>query len=176
MHRSIRTLLAAAVIAGAGGATVLTVAAAVTLPAASASTGTVTLAPTPDPTVTHDYDDYPWGPYFARHQLAKARGTIRIEGSLAGESNKVTVKGELRDLDHRPHKCAYVEFKVQRLGAPHGKWYEAPSYKWCHYGEHAKEFVFRKHDVSAVKVRVSQIGKHDHRVSNKGEWYSIPEA
>ncbi|GIH99839.1 hypothetical protein [Planobispora takensis] len=64
----------------------------------------------------------------------------------------------------------------RRIGAPHGKWYHAPSYKWCGYGEHAKEFAFRRHDVSAVKVRVSQIGKHGHHVFGKGEWHSVPEA
>ncbi|GIH77108.1 hypothetical protein [Planobispora longispora] len=174
MHRPIRTLLAAAVAVGAA-VPAGVAAAALALPAANASVGTVTAEPAPDVTVTHDPAHYPWGPYSAKHDRAKARGTVQLEEAKNG-SYKIRVKGELWDLDHHPRKCAYVEFKVQRIGAPHGKWYDARSYKWCHYGKHPKEFAFWKTDVSAVKVRVSQIGKHGHHVFNKGEWHSIPEA
>ncbi|MEV4158784.1 hypothetical protein [Nonomuraea dietziae] len=143
---------------------------ALSLPATSAAASTTSSSTT----TASDWDDY-WGPYYAKHGLAKASGWIGVEGDYE-DGNSVHVKGRLYDLDNRTYKqggkCAYVKFQV---ADDEYDWHHVYARYYCGYPGY-KTFQFHEDDVYAVRAKVCQYNPHTHKVSKCGQWWDVYDA
>ncbi|GAA3543845.1 hypothetical protein GCM10022419_025050 [Nonomuraea rosea] len=116
-----------------------------------------------------DYSDY-WGPVFAKHHQAKAQGWVGVNWDHDGESNEVTVRGRLYDLDNRSYdeggKCAFVKFEASDFDED---WSQVYSKKYCGFPGY-KKFSFQENDVFSIRVKVCQIGQHSNYPTKCGRW------
>ncbi|MET7327364.1 hypothetical protein [Nonomuraea sp. NPDC005650] len=116
-----------------------------------------------------DYSDY-WGPVYAKNGLAKSQGWIGVSWDEDGESNEVTVKGRLYDLDNRDEdeggKCAFVKFEASDFDHD---WSPVYSKKYCGFPGY-KKFTFSENDVNSVRVKVCQIGQYSNYPTKCGPW------
>jgi hypothetical protein len=116
-----------------------------------------------------DYSDY-WGPVFAKHHQAKAHGWVGVNWDHDGESNEVTVRGRLYDLDNRSYdeggKCAFVKFEASDFDED---WSQVYSKKYCGFPGY-KKFSFQENDVFSIRVKVCQIGQHSNYPTKCGRW------
>ncbi|MEU7855773.1 hypothetical protein [Nonomuraea sp. NPDC049141] len=139
--------------------------------AAVAATSALALAlPTAASASTTDDYSESWGPVYSQHYQAKASGWIGVEWDDDEESNTVTVKGKLWDLDNRSYdeggKCAYVKFQASDFDED---WSTVYSKKYCGYPAF-KRFSFDTDDASSIRVKVCQIGLHSSSPKNCGSW------
>ncbi|MFC4118620.1 hypothetical protein [Nonomuraea zeae] len=116
-----------------------------------------------------DYSDY-WGPVYSKHHLAKAQGWVGVNWDHDGESNEVTVRGRLYDLDNRSYdeggKCAYVKFEASDFDED---WSQVYAKKYCGFPGY-KRFSFQENDVFSLRVKVCQIGQHSNYPTKCGRW------
>jgi hypothetical protein len=118
------------------------------------------------------YDDYSeyWGPVHAKNYLAKAQGWVGVNWDQDGESNEVTVKGRLYDLDNRDSdqggKCAFVKFEASDFD---DDWSPVYSKKYCGFPGY-KKFTFQENDVFSLRVKVCQIGQYSNYPKKCGPW------
>ena len=133
--------------------------------AAVAATSALALAlPTAaSASTTDDYSDS-WGPVYSQHYQAKAAGWIGVEWDDDQESNTVTVKGKLWNLDHHG-KCAYVKFQASDFD---DDWSTVYHKTYC--GSGYKRIYFPTDDASSIRVKVCQIGYHSSYPKNCGDW------
>jgi hypothetical protein len=151
-----------------------------TLAAASAATAVAMSAPAaadPQPLIAGPtVQTQDWGSYYSSNFRAKAKGTLKVQWNPAHTKNDIKITGKLYDLDYRTlqqgGKCAYVQIKVHHLYQPNWKWDYAQDYKLCNAGT-VKHFVFWKHNVDKVQIRVSQIGKYSNNVVKRGQWHTL---
>ncbi|MFF4620779.1 hypothetical protein [Nonomuraea jabiensis] len=116
-----------------------------------------------------DYSDY-WSPVYSKNGLAKSQGWIGVSWDEDGESNEVTVKGRLYDLDNRDEdeggKCAFVKFEASDFDHD---WSPVFSKKYCGFPGY-KKFTFSENDVFSVRVKVCQIGQYSNYPTKCGRW------
>ncbi|MEV4115948.1 hypothetical protein [Nonomuraea sp. NPDC049695] len=143
---------------------------------AVAATGAVALSlPSAASASTADSDDYSssWGPVYAKHYLAKSQGWIGVNWDEDGESNEVTVRGRLYDLDNRDAdeggKCAFVKFEASDFDHD---WSPVYTKKYCGYPGY-KKFFFQENDVYSLRVKVCQIGQYSSYPTKCGSWSYI---
>lgn len=124
-------------------------------------------------TAHHDDDSYSWGSVYSRNHQAKAFGRVDVDWDRHHESNEVTVRGRLYDLDSRSArqggKCAYVMVAFRDLDHGSSRVY---SKKYCGYPG-STTFFSRSDDVESVRVKVCQIGQHSNFPTRCGRWQSI---
>ncbi|MFG1704868.1 hypothetical protein ACFLIM_16910 [Nonomuraea sp. M3C6] len=119
-----------------------------------------------------DYDDYSeyWGPVYAKNYQAKAQGWVGVNWDHDGESNEVTVRGRLYDLDNRSYdeggKCAYVKFQASDFDHD---WSPVYFKKYCGFPGY-KKFSFYENDVYSLRAKVCQIGLHSNYPTKCGPW------
>ncbi|WP_043615359.1 hypothetical protein [Nonomuraea candida] len=118
---------------------------------------------------SYDYFDG-WGPVHSRHYLAKADGRVRVGWDRHGESNEVSVRGRLYDLDDRSYtqggKCAYVQFQAADFDHD---WSPVYARRYCGYPGF-KRFGFEEHDVQSLRVKVCQVPPHGGYPTKCGPW------
>ncbi|NRQ36094.1 hypothetical protein HII36_30300 [Nonomuraea sp. NN258] len=116
----------------------------------------------------YDYQDG-WSA-FAKYDLAKAEGWVGVDWDHHQESNTVTVKGRLYDLDNRTYsqggKCAYVKFQAADEDYD---WSTVYTKKYCGYPGF-KKFYFEEEDVYSLRAKVCQIGPNGGHVKKCGHW------
>ncbi|MEV0386388.1 hypothetical protein [Nonomuraea sp. NPDC050643] len=140
--------------------------------AVAATTALALALPTAAGATSPDYDDYSdsWGPVFSQHHLAKAQGWVGVNWDHDGESNEVTVRGRLYDLDNRTYrqggKCAFVKFQASDFDHD---WSPVYAKKYCGYPGY-KQFFFQEHDVFSLRAKVCQIGPHSSYPTKCGHW------
>ncbi|MEU6711090.1 hypothetical protein ABZ897_06375 [Nonomuraea sp. NPDC046802] len=87
-----------------------------------------------------------------------------------GESDEITVKGRLYDLDNRAYdeggKCAYVKFEA---GDFDDDWSPVYSKKYCGFPAY-KKFSFQENDVRSLRVKVCQVTQHGNYPTKCGPW------
>lgn len=138
--------------------------------AAVAATSALALAlPSAASASTADSDS--WGPVYSQHYQAKASGWVDVDWDDDDhESNTITVKGKLWDLDNRSYdeggKCAYVKFQASDFD---DNWSTVYTKKYCGYPAF-KRFSFDSDDVSSLRVKVCQIDLHGSYPRNCGSW------
>ncbi|MEV5887755.1 hypothetical protein [Nonomuraea fuscirosea] len=119
-----------------------------------------------------DHSEY-WGPVYAKHHQAKAQGWVGVDWDHDGESNEVTVRGRLWDLDDRTYrhggKCAFVKFEASDFDHD---WSPVSYKKYCGYPG-SKPFHFQEHDVFSLRAKVCQIGPHSNYPVKCGPWQYI---
>ncbi|WP_219461520.1 hypothetical protein [Nonomuraea rhizosphaerae] len=140
--------------------------------AAVAATSALAIAvPTAANASTADWDS--WGPVYSQNYKAKAEGRVEVRWDHDEESNTVSVRGRLWDLDHRTAeergKCAYVKFQAADFD---DDWSTVWTQKYCGYPDYAP-IRFRTHDVSSLRVKVCQIHEHGGFVRRCGHWEEI---
>jgi hypothetical protein len=141
--------------------------------AAVAATSALALAlPSAASASTADSDS--WGPVYSQHYQAKASGWVSVDWDDDDhESNTITVKGKLWDLDHRSYdeggKCAYVKFQTSDFD---DNWSTVYTKKYCGYPAF-KRFSFDSDDVSSLRVKVCQIDLHGSYPRNCGSWSDL---
>ena len=119
-----------------------------------------------------DYDDYSdsWGPVYSRYELAKAEGWIGVNWDHHGESNEVTVRGRLYDLDNRTYrqggKCAFVKFEASDFDHD---WSPVYFKKYCGFPGF-KRFSFQEDDVYSLRAKVCQVGPNGGYPTKCGRW------
>lgn len=120
----------------------------------------------------HDYSSG-WGPVYSKQYLAKSQGRVDVNWDEDGESNEVTVRGRLYDLDNRSYdeggKCAFVKFEASDFD---DDWSQVYSKKYCGYPGY-KKFSFNENDISSLRVRVCQIGLHSNYPTKCGRWENL---
>ncbi|MEV0619676.1 hypothetical protein AB0I81_40600 [Nonomuraea sp. NPDC050404] len=111
-----------------------------------------------------------WGPVYSRYDLAKAEGWIGVKWDHEGESNRVTVRGKLFDLDNRTYdeggKCAFVKFEASDFDHD---WSPVHYKKYCGYPGY-KSFGFTEHDVYSLRAKVCQVAPHGGHAKKCGPW------
>jgi hypothetical protein len=121
------------------------------------------------------FDDESWGPVSSQNDRATASGRVNVEWDDENESNTVSVRGRLYDLDHRTAeergKCAYVRFQASDFD---GDWSNVYRQKYCGYPKY-KKFSFSTDDITSLRVQVCQIPQHSNRPNRCGDWESVYE-
>jgi hypothetical protein len=138
--------------------------------AAVAATSALALAlPTAASASTADYDySDSWGPVYSQNYQAKAAGWIGVESDDDHESNTVSVKGKLWNLDHHGNKCAYVKFQASDFD---DDWSTVYTRTYC--GSGYKRISFSTDDASSIRVKVCQIGYHSSYPKKCGPWEDL---
>ncbi|MCF6472217.1 hypothetical protein FAF44_28050 [Nonomuraea sp. MG754425] len=111
-----------------------------------------------------------WGPVRSAGHLAKADGRVAVEWDDQGESNEITVRGRLYDLDERAYddggKCAYVRFEAADFDH---EWSRVYSRKYCGFPG-SKRFGFEEQDVFSLRAQVCQIAPRGGFPRKCGPW------
>ncbi|MBF8186536.1 hypothetical protein ITP53_12445 [Nonomuraea sp. K274] len=114
-----------------------------------------------------------FGPVYSRNHLARAQGLVSVDWDRDGESNEVTVRGRLYDLDNRGYsrggKCAYVIFQAADFDHD---WSPVESKKHCGYPGY-RRIAFNEHDISSLRVKVCQVGPYGGYPTKCGQWRYI---
>jgi hypothetical protein len=138
---------------------------------AVAATGAVALSALSAPAAasSYEYAEH-WGPVYAKHHAAQARGWVGVRWDEEQVSNTVHVKGRLYDKDARSYgqggKCAYVKFQAADFDHD---WDTVYDRKYCGFPGY-KKFTFEADNVSSLRVKVCQVHPHKHWVTKCGPW------
>jgi hypothetical protein len=137
--------------------------------AVAATTAVALAVPAAAQADSYDYSDG-WGSVYSKHGLAKAQGWVGVNWDHHQESNEVTVKGRLYDLDNRSYdeggKCAYVMFEASDFDYD---WSPVYSKKYCGYPGY-KKFGFEEHDVYSLRAKVCQVPQYGGYPKKCGPW------